>query len=81
LKDCIRRGGSVQEGLRLYVGAALAENDGGYAIRVLAEQAHMRNVTQGKPVPSSVSNQAPAAAPAQPTKTALPDDEQLALLR
>jgi Transglycosylase SLT domain len=81
LKDCIRRGGSVQEGLRLYVGAALAENDGGYAIRVLAEQAHMRNVTQGKPVPASVSNQVPAAAPAQPTKMALPDDEQLALLR
>jgi len=37
LKDCIRRGGSVKNGLRLYVGAGL-QDDGGYSARVLQEQ-------------------------------------------
>ncbi len=48
LKECIARAGSVQEGLRYYVGAALLDSDGGYAARVMAEQAHMRNVAGGQ---------------------------------
>ncbi len=60
LKECIVRAGSVQEGLRHYVGAALLDTDGGYVGRVLAEQAHMRNVADGKPVPLNASN-TPAA--------------------
>ncbi len=31
LKECIARAGSVQDGLRYYVGAALLDGDGGYA--------------------------------------------------
>ncbi len=42
LKECIQRAGSVQEGLRFYVGAALLEHDGGYAARVMLEQQHLR---------------------------------------
>jgi Transglycosylase SLT domain len=57
LKDCIARAGSVQMGLRFYVGAALLDGDGGYASRVLAEQAHMRQVTDGRTVAFTVSNQ------------------------
>jgi soluble lytic murein transglycosylase-like protein len=86
LKECIQRAGSVQEGLRHYVGAALLEGDGGYAGRVMAEQQHMRNVADGKPVPPSASNQPPApprpaevAAPAAPASAAT--SEQVALLR
>ena len=56
LKECIKRAGSVQEGLRYYVGAALLENDNGYAARVMAEQAHLRNVAGGKPVPANATN-------------------------
>lgn len=56
LKDCILRAGSVQEGLRRYVGAALLEGDGGYAGRVVAEQGHMRAVADGKSVPVNASN-------------------------
>jgi hypothetical protein len=42
LKECIQRAGSLQEGLRYYVGAAGADSDGGYVVRVLAEHAHLR---------------------------------------
>lgn len=87
LKECIQRAGSVQEGLRHYVGAALLEGDGGYASRVMAEQQHMRNVADGKSVPLNASNQPPAppqreadnAAPAAPASAAT--GEQVALLR
>ncbi len=95
LKDCIARAGSLQEGLRHYVGSAMQENDNGYAGRVLAEQAHLRNVADGKPVPLNASNvpvPAPGAGTAAPAEAdaagtdATPSDaskarrEQLALL-
>jgi hypothetical protein len=49
LKECIARAGSLQEGLRFYVGAAhQLSSDGGYADKVLAEQAHMRKVADGR---------------------------------
>jgi hypothetical protein len=56
LKECIQRAGSLQEGLRYYVGAALLDTDGGYAGRVLAEQGHMRNVADGRQVSVNASN-------------------------
>jgi soluble lytic murein transglycosylase-like protein len=37
LEDCIKRAGSIQGGLRYYVGAANLDNDGGYAAKVMAE--------------------------------------------
>jgi hypothetical protein len=37
LKDCIHRGGSVRDGLRLYVGS-MTQDDGGYGVRVLQEK-------------------------------------------
>ena len=51
LKECIARAGSLQDGLRFYVGAALVAGDGGYVGRVMAEQLHMRNIADGKSVP------------------------------
>ncbi|AWB33676.1 lytic transglycosylase domain-containing protein [Orrella marina] len=40
LADCIRRRGSVTNGLKCYVGAT-GPNDGGYSTKVLAEQRRM----------------------------------------
>ena len=51
LKECISRAGSLEAGLRFYVGAANLTDDGGYAGKVLAEQGHLRDVASGKPVP------------------------------
>lgn len=91
LKECIARAGSVQEGLRYYVGAAVQDGDGGYAARVMLEQAHMRSVADGRPVPVSATNVAPSAArtagpeaqaaPASPASAPARALEQVALLR
>ncbi len=94
LKDCIQRAGSLQEGLRHYVGAALLDSDNGYASRVLSEQGHLRQVAAGKTVPVNAPNPMPAqlvrtqaAEPAEPTRappepssTPAARAEQLALL-
>jgi len=96
LKDCIVRAGSLEEGLRFYVGAANLTDDGGYASKVLSEQAHLRLVASGKnvaiTVPQSgvvvppraamVPGDAPAASPERAEDSAPPTaSEQLALLR
>ena len=51
LKECIKRAGSLEEGLRHYVGAANIEDDGGYAHKVLAEQNQLRLLVGLPPVP------------------------------
>jgi hypothetical protein len=58
LKECISRAGSLESGLRFYVGAANLTDDGGYAGKVLAEQGNLRQVANGK----SVSISAPLTA-------------------
>ncbi|MFM8245705.1 MAG: transglycosylase SLT domain-containing protein [Burkholderiaceae bacterium] len=52
LKDMIRVSGSVQGGLKLYVGAGNMETDGGYAAKVLAEYTRLQQVAAGKRVPA-----------------------------
>ena len=96
LKDCIARAGGVQEGLRYYVGAALLDNDSGYAGRVMAEQAHMSGVAKGRAVPVNATNvpppvitvkelqaDVPGAVPAPETPSTLHGDadKAVALLR
>jgi len=52
LKECVlRAGGSLEGGLRLYVGAANMEDDGGYATKVMAEQEFLSQVAKGHAVP------------------------------
>ena len=41
LQECIARAGSVEGGLKFYVGAANMEDDGGYAGKVMAEHARL----------------------------------------
>ena len=45
LQECINRAGSVEAGLRYYVGAANQENDGGYSAKVMAEQSRLKAVS------------------------------------
>lgn len=63
LKEYVTRGGSVQAGLKMYVGAALAEHDGGYGNKVLAEYNLLKDVANGKPVPSFITAKAVAIKP------------------
>ncbi len=69
LKESIARGGSVEEGLRHYVGAALLGDDGGYASKVISEQGHMRAVLEGRAVPLNASNPAIPALRTLPVAT------------
>lgn len=55
LKECIARAGSLEAGLKYYVGAANLPHDGGYAAKVLAEQAFLRDVVAGRKVPTTVT--------------------------
>lgn len=90
LKECIARAGSVEAGLRFYVGAGNQADDNGYASKVLVEQGYLKHVAGGKAVPATapLTSVAPAAAPVakavapQPAKAGeQADDEHLALLR
>ena len=81
LKDCIRMAGSIEGGLKYYVGAANMEDDGGYAAKVMAEYTRLQSVVQGRKVPlmvaSGQANPSPAktdlnAAPADPKAPAAP---------
>jgi hypothetical protein len=51
LKECISRAGSLEAGLKFYVGAANLTEDGGYAEKVLSEQNSLKLVANGKNVP------------------------------
>lgn len=50
LKEYVTRGGSVEAGLKTYVGAAEMENDGGYGAKVLSEYHNLKEVATGKNV-------------------------------
>ncbi len=63
LQECIARAGSLEGGLRFYVGAANLEDDGGYAAKVLAEHARLTVVASGRAMP--VIPPAPAGPPMQ----------------
>ncbi|CAN5903707.1 hypothetical protein BH11PSE12_BH11PSE12_34500 [soil metagenome] len=51
LKDYVTRGGSVEAGLKLYVGAAAFDTDFGYGSKVLLEYHRLKEIAQGRKVP------------------------------
>jgi soluble lytic murein transglycosylase-like protein len=51
LKEYVTRGGSIEAGLKLYVGAGAFETDDGYGAKVLAEYQRLKEVAKGKKVP------------------------------
>ncbi|MBB3122295.1 lytic transglycosylase domain-containing protein [Pseudoduganella violacea] len=63
LKDYVTRGGSVEAGLKTYVGAAAFETDDGYGSKVLAEYKRLKQVSTGKKVPTITPIMAAAPAP------------------
>ncbi|MDN7931070.1 transglycosylase SLT domain-containing protein [Burkholderia metallica] len=62
LKDCIARGGSLANGLRMYNGSTNPD-DNGYGSKVMAERGRLRDVARGRSVPINAPQ-----APAQPAK-------------
>ena len=85
LKECIARAGSLEAGLRYYVGAANLGDDRGYAFKVLSEQNTLRKLAGLKPLPlparpaMAAASSAPAATPPTATSSA-PHPDKLALL-
>lgn len=84
LKDYVQRGGSVEAGLKRYVGAAAFATDSGYGSRVLAEYRRLQEVAgRTAPVVSTVASSAEPAAPARPVsgvkKTTADEDKSAAL--
>ena len=76
-KECIARAGSLEAGLRYYVGAANLADDGGYAGKVLTEQGHLRRVAERQERaadratrPAPIARAAARAAPGGPTDAA-----------
>lgn len=77
LQECIQRAGSVQAGLKFYVGAAHLPDDGGYAEKVMAEHARLQAVANGRAVPLVTPPAIRTIAPAQPE---LPQPEVAAVI-
>lgn len=73
LKDYLRRGGSVEAALKLYVGAGNKRTDRGYGARVLAEYQRLQYVAQGESVPATIQ---PVASPlVNPNRSTLQEAE------
>lgn len=71
LQECIKRAGSIEGGLRLYVGAV--SSDGSWYInKVMAEHMRIQSVALGKQVPihTPAPRSIPVIAPAQPDNPA-----------
>jgi soluble lytic murein transglycosylase-like protein len=83
LQECIARAGSLEGGLKYYVGAANLADDGGYASKVLAEQERLRQVINGHPpstmpsAPALRTQPLPVVAPVKPEPN---DAQSVALL-
>lgn len=65
LHELISRGGSLERGLQLYVGAGNAPDDGGYGAKVLGERARLQMAAAGK-VDAAIAAARAASAPVQP---------------
>jgi hypothetical protein len=74
LKECINRAGSVEGGLRQYVGATNDDTEAGYTAKVMTEHTRLRAVAAGKSVPlyvPSAPDTVPALAPVEQQRPAL----------
>ncbi|MDB0570439.1 lytic transglycosylase domain-containing protein [Ralstonia solanacearum] len=60
LKDCIARAGSIEGGLKLYVGA-VTQGDGGYGGKVLQERSRLRLVAIGRKSPVTMASERESA--------------------
>jgi len=74
LLDCIRTAGSLEGGLKNYVGASNESDDGGYTAKVMAEYNRLQQVALGRAVPAFLpmviapkEASLPTQAPSHPT--------------
>jgi len=65
LRDLISRGGSIERGLQLYVGAGNLPDDGGYGAKVLSERARLALAASGK-VDAAIAAGRAAPPPVEP---------------
>jgi hypothetical protein len=65
LHELIRRGGSLERGLQLYVGAGNSPDDGGYGAKVLGERSRLQIAATGK-VDAAIAAARAASAPVPP---------------
>ena len=72
LKESIRKTGSIESGLKRYIGADELRSDGGYSNKVLGEYARLQAVANGRYV-------ATTRAPASATSRSIADKSKLAL--
>jgi hypothetical protein len=74
LQECITRAGSVEGGLRQYVGATSDATEGGYTAKVMAEYGRIRAVAGGQTIPTFTppTGQLANAAPTAPRMQAQP---------
>ncbi|VTU33701.1 Membrane-bound lytic murein transglycosylase C precursor [Variovorax sp. PBS-H4] len=71
LQECIARAGSLEGGLKYYVGAANLPDDGGYAGKVMAEHARLQLVVAGR-APSTIATPTPPGMRTQPLPVVAP---------
>lgn len=76
LHEYIQKTGSVQAGLKWYVGAANLDSDGGYAAKVIAEYKRMYEAAWGHPAPAEALREAHYDAQARDTRVALAVDDK-----
>jgi len=70
LGDLISRGGSVERGLQLYVGAGNLPDDGGYGAKVLGERTRLALAASGKVEAAIAAGRAAPPAEPKPATTA-----------
>ena len=66
LQECIARAGSIEGGLKFYVGAGNMEDDGGYAAKVLAEHNRLQMVATGRVATPNLPRAIPVTHPVKP---------------
>lgn len=65
LQECISRAGSIEGGLKFYVGAGNLESDNGYAAKVMAEHQRLTQVANGAKVPFAAPQVVPTSLPSE----------------
>jgi hypothetical protein len=81
LQECISRAGSVEGGLKYYVGAANLEDDGGYAGKVMAEHARLQAVIGGRALPYEAAPAHPRPVPVKAEPADADEKERVASLQ
>ncbi len=80
LQECIARAGSVEGGLKYYVGAGNKQDDGGYVGKVMAEHARLLLVVGGKSLLPFLASPTPARSMPVKTEAVDKDSEKVASL-